>query len=75
MGRKIQITIRCSLVLRQKQPNKSIIHILFTKNDTILIKYVFIKLRIGIYKPYGNTKIQYEELQQKKEKTVRGDKM
>ena len=37
MGRKIQITIRCSLVLGQKQPNKSIIHILFMKDDTILI--------------------------------------
>lgn len=47
----------------------------YIQNDTILIQYVFIKLRIGIYKPYGNTKIQYEELQQKKEKTVRGDKM
>ena len=53
----------------------------YIQNDIILIQYVFIKLRIGIYKPYGNTKIQYEELQQKKkkkrkkEKTVRGDKM
>ena len=40
----------------------------YIQNDIILIQYVLIKLRIGIYKPYGNTKIQYEELQQKKKK-------
>lgn len=37
MGREIQITIRCSLALGQKQPNKSTINILFMKDDTVLI--------------------------------------
>ena len=37
MGREIQITICYSLVPGQKQPNKSIIHILFMKDDTVLI--------------------------------------
>lgn len=48
----------------------------YIQDDIILIQYVFIKLRIGIYKPDGNTKIQDEELQRKNPTTiVRGDKM
>ena len=47
----------------------------YVQNDIILIQYVCIKLRIGIYKPDGNTKTQDEELQQKNPPTtVRGDK-
>lgn len=34
----------------------------YMQNDIILIQCIFIKLRTGIYKPYGNAKIQYEEL-------------
>lgn len=37
MGKAIQIAIHCSLILGQKQPNKSIINTLFMKDDTILI--------------------------------------
>lgn len=37
MRKKIPIIICCSFILRQKQPNKSIINALFMKDDTILI--------------------------------------